>query len=46
MPEELTGIDEVEPDDDEIRIIKAYENGVEQYQPYITHAELKKNLGI
>ncbi len=47
-PEDLlwTGIDEVEPDDDEIKIIKAYENGVEQYQPYITHSELKKNLGI
>jgi hypothetical protein len=34
------------PDEEEIAIIKAYKEGCDDYQPYITHEELKKELGL
>ena len=37
---------EAAPTDEEIRIIDAYKKGVEEYQPYITHEDLKKELDI
>jgi len=40
------GFPEEVPTDEEIRIIEAYENGDPEYQPYITHEQLKKELGI
>lgn len=40
------GIETAEPTDEEIQIITAYENGDERYQPYITHEQVKKELGI
>ena len=33
------------PMDDEILIMKAYKNGEENYLPFVTHEELKKELG-
>ena len=40
------GFPEDVPTDDEIEIIEAYKRGVDEYQPYITHEELKKELNI
>ena len=37
---------EAEPTDDELKILDAYENGEEAYQPYISHENLKKELGL
>jgi len=34
------------PTEDEITIINAYEDGNDDYQPYITHEDLKKELGL
>ena len=37
---------EVEPTEEEIAVARAYENGDEEYQPYISHDDLKRELGI
>jgi len=34
------------PTDEEIKIITAYKNGEKEYQPFITHEELIKELGV
>ncbi len=39
-------IAEDEPTEEEIRIIELYKSGDEEYQPHITHEELKKQFGI
>ena len=40
------GFPEDDPTEDEIEIIEAYNRGDEEYQPYITHEDLKKQLGL
>ena len=42
----LDGIEEDEPSEEEIRIIQLYKSGDDEYQPYITHEEIKKQFGI
>jgi len=42
----LSEVPEAEPTEEEMRIIKAYENGEEEYQPYISHEELKRQLNL
>lgn len=42
----LNSVEETEPTDDELKILDAYENGEEAYQPYISHENLKKELGL
>lgn len=42
----LSSVEETEPTDDELKILDAYENGEEAYQPYISHDSLKKELGL
>lgn len=42
----LDGIEEDEPSEEEIKIIQLYKSGDEEYQPYITHEEIKKQFGI
>lgn len=42
----LDSVEETEPTDDEIKILDAYENGEDAYQPYISHETLKKELGL
>jgi len=37
---------EESPTDEEIEIMEAYRKGVEEYQPYITHEDLKRELDI
>ena len=37
---------EVEPTEDEIRVVNAYKNGDDEYQPYISHGNLKKEFGL
>lgn len=39
-------IEEEEPAQEELMIIKAYENGAKEYQPCITHEELSKELEL
>lgn len=47
MVEERNGYNiEENPSEEELKIINAYENGNEEYQPHITHDELKKQLDI
>ena len=38
--------EEVEPDEEEARILDAYEAGDPDYQPYITHEQLMAELGL
>ena len=40
------GFPEDSPTNEEIEIINAYNNGVDEYQPYFTHTELKNELNI
>ncbi|MCL2014680.1 MAG: hypothetical protein FWG68_00350 [Defluviitaleaceae bacterium] len=40
------GFEEVEPTEDEIKIITAYNNGNDEYQPYLRHEDLLKELKI
>ena len=42
----LNSVEETEPTEDEIKILEAYKNGEEQYQPCISHEALKKELGL
>lgn len=42
----LANAEEAEPDEDELKILKAYKNGDPEYQPAITHEELLKELGL
>lgn len=42
----LDSVDEVEPTDEELKILDAYENGDDAYQPYMSHESLKKELGL
>lgn len=42
----LNSVEETEPTDDELKILDAYENGDEAYQPYLSHEALKKELGL
>jgi len=42
----LSEVPEAEPTEEEMRVIKAYENGEEEYQPYISHEELKRQLNL
>ncbi len=42
----LDSVKESEPTDEEIKILKAYEAGKEQYQPCTSHEDLKKELGL
>lgn len=42
----LNNAEEVEPDPDELEILKAYESGEPEYQPAISQADLMKELGI
>lgn len=42
----LDSIEQVEPTEEELEILEAYENGDEQYQPCISHEDLKKELGL
>ena len=42
----LNNAEEVEPDPDELEILKAYESGDPEYQPAISQADLMKELGI
>ncbi|WP_312699417.1 hypothetical protein [Sedimentibacter sp.] len=44
--ETFDSIEEDEPTEEEIRVIQLYKSGDEEYQPYITHEELKKQFGI
>lgn len=37
---------EVEPRPEEAKIVADYENGVEEYQPYISHEALKQQLNL
>lgn len=39
-------LEEAIPSDEELEALKAYQNGDEGYQPTISHAALKKELGI
>ena len=39
-------IEEEEPTEEEMAIYTAYKNGDPEYQPFITHDELLKELGI
>lgn len=39
-------LEEVIPSEDELEAIAAYQNGDEKYQPFVSHAALKKELGI
>lgn len=34
------------PSEDEENIIRAYKQGVDDYIPYLTHNDLKKDLGL
>ncbi len=38
--------EEVDPSKEELEIIKAYNSGDEKYQPYMSHQDIKKELGI
>ena len=40
------GFAEDEPSEDEIKIIQAYKNKDNEYQPYISNEELKQDLGL
>lgn len=42
----LDSVEEADPTDDEIKVLDAYENGDDAYQPYISHDDLKKELGL
>lgn len=42
----LNNAEEVVPDPEELEALRAYQNGDPEYQPYITHDELMKELGI
>lgn len=42
----LNEVPEVEATPEEARIIADYENGAEEYQPYISHEELKQQLNL
>ncbi len=44
--EVINNLEVVEPTEEEVRVIKAYENGDERYQPYMTHEQVKKELEI
>jgi len=37
---------EDEPSEEEVRTFNAYKNGDDEYQPYISHEELVKELGL
>ena len=39
-------VEEVEPDPEELEVLKAYESGDPEYQPAISQADLMKELGI
>lgn len=42
----LNDLPEVEPTPEEAKIVADYENGVEKYQPYISHEALKQQLNL
>lgn len=42
----LNNAEEVVPEPEELKAIRAYQNGDPEYQPYITQDELMKELGI
>lgn len=42
----LNNAEEVEPDLEELEAIRAYKAGDPEYQPYISHEELMKELGL
>ena len=42
----LDDVPEVEPTNGETAVLDAYERGVEEYQPYISEDDLRKELGI
>lgn len=39
-------IEEDEPTEEELEILNAYKDGDEEYQPYVTHEELKKEFDL
>ena len=43
---ELANVEEVEPEEDEIAVIKARQEGHPDYQPYVSQEELLKELGL
>lgn len=42
----LANAEEAEPETDELAALKAYHAGVSEYQPTMTHEEVKKELGL
>lgn len=42
----LKTVEEDDPSPEETEILNAYERGEERYQPFISHSELKKELGL
>lgn len=42
----LNNAEEVEPDPEDLEAIRAYKSGDPEYQPYISHEELMKELGL
>ena len=42
----LNNAEDVEPDPEELEAIRAYKSGDPEYQPYISHEELMKELGL
>ena len=42
----LDSVETTKPTTEEIEILKAYDAGEEQYQPSISHEDLKKELGL
>lgn len=42
----LASAEEAEPTAEELQILDAYEKGDESYQPYMSHDDLKKELGL
>lgn len=42
----INNAEEVQPDDDELRILNAYESGDPEYQPYMSQEDVLKELGL
>jgi len=40
----LSNLEEEAPDDDELDILNAYHSNSSEYQPFVSHEELKKEL--
>lgn len=45
-PKDFSNFEEVEPEDNEKKILDAWAAGDADYQPYMTHEQLKAELGL